>query len=317
MDELQFHFTATEENSPARLDKFLAAQLPEYSRRRLQELINQGHATISGQTITDCSHKVKPLNTLDFTIPPAVPSHMEPKEAPLDIIYEDEHLLVINKPAGLTVHPGAGNQQDTLVNILLHYLGDQLSGIGGVERPGIVHRLDKDTTGLMVVAKTDHAHRHLSDQLKSRTLSRHYLAFCWGVPKPLQGSIDTFLGRHPKHRTKIAVLQHGGKEAITHYQVKKVFGNQSASLVECHLETGRTHQIRVHMQHLKHPIIGDPSYGLSKKTILQEELRFLTRQALHAWQIHFEHPASGEQIELEAPLPEDLVKLQQILRDLG
>jgi 23S rRNA pseudouridine1911/1915/1917 synthase len=249
---------------------------------------------------------------------------------PLDIIFEDEHLLVINKPAGLTVHPSDSSNEPTLVHGLLAHCGASLSGIGGIARPGIVHRIDKDTTGLLVVAKHDQAHQHLSAQLKSRTLSRHYMALCWGVPKPANGTIQTFIGRSPRDRKKMAVLSCGGREAITHYTLEEKFRASEtqeivyfASRIGCKLETGRTHQIRVHLAHIGNPLIGDTLYGangvrkmagLEISDAIRTALTSFQRQALHAQSIRFIHPKTAEVMQFETPLPTDLSTLINLLR---
>ncbi|MCD6035004.1 MAG: rluD [Rickettsiales bacterium] len=300
-----------------RLDKYIALHIPELSRTRIKALIEGGHVCYgNGLALTSGADKIRPGDTLTITVPPMEPTDMRPADIPLDVVYEDDALLVINKPAGLTVHPGAGNHQDTLANALLTHCKGKLSGIGGVERPGIVHRLDKDTTGLLVVAKNDKAHHALSKQLASRTLSRHYKALCWGEIIPHSGRIETQLGRSTKNRKKMAVLREGGKQAITHYHTEAVYGNGAISLVECRLETGRTHQIRVHMTHIGHGLMGDPSYGSGVRKISKHfppEIDALVtqfgRQALHAAHMSFIHPDTNEVMEFDAPLPEDMATL--------
>ncbi|WP_181703121.1 RluA family pseudouridine synthase [Chthonobacter albigriseus] len=315
-----------------RLDKALALLLPEISRSRLKALIDGGALAIDGSVVADASRKAVPGAEAVLTVPPAEPAEPEGEDIPLDVVYEDEHLIVIDKPAGLVVHPAAGNWTGTLVNALIHHCGDSLSGIGGVRRPGIVHRLDKDTTGLMVVAKTDAAHKSLAKQFadhgRTNDLERGYVALVWGSPEPFRGTIDAPLGRSNIDRTKIAVLRHGGREAITHYEVTERFPPNSgreavASLVECRLETGRTHQIRVHMAAAGHPLIGDQDYGrgfLTKANKLPEELgaavRAFPRQALHAFLIAFEHPESGEILRFESDLPDDMSRLADAFRSL-
>jgi len=305
-----------------RLDKALALLLPDFSRTRLRQLVETGCVSLQGSTIKDATYRVKPDEQYCITIPQAEPSHMEATDIPLNIIYEDDDMLVINKQAGLTVHPGAGNHQDTLVNALLAYCCDSLSGIGGVERPGIVHRIDKDTSGLLVVAKHDIAHRHLAEQLAERTLKRTYLAVCWGVPNVRVGWIDANIGRSHRDRKKMAAVKEGGKTATTHYKVVQRF-KDLACLVECELETGRTHQIRVHMTHLGHPLIGDASYGSSHAKFLRKcdgathdfIKEDFNRQALHAFKLRLIHPISGEEMSFEAPLPEELEQLLALLRE--
>lgn len=303
-----------------RLDKALALLLPDLSRARVRQLIEGGCVSLQGKTIEDAKYRVKPDQVFAVKIPKAEPSQMQPADIPLDIVFEDEHMLVINKPAGLTVHPGAGNHQDTLANALLAHCGDSLSGIGGVERPGIVHRIDKDTSGLLVVAKHDVAHRHLSEQLAARTLKRQYVAICWGVPNVREGVIEANIGRSQRDRKKMAVVKEGGKTATTHYKVTRRFG-ELASLVECELETGRTHQIRVHMTHLGHPLIGDVTYGSSHAKFLRQCDGALhdfikegfKRQALHAARLRLIHPKTEESMAFEAPLPAELSQLVELL----
>lgn len=320
------HHTITVSDADAgqRLDRVLAANLPDYSRSRLQALIAQDCVSSSGAIINDSSCKVKPGQIFIITIPETVPSHILPQDIALDIIYEDEHLLVINKPAGLTVHPAPGHADNTLVNALLAHCGDSLSGIGGVARPGIVHRIDKDTSGLLVVAKHDTAHNHLSAQLSSRTLKRTYNAVVWGSLDNQTGTITGNIGRSPNNRQKQAVLKTGGKEATTHYSLLEDYG--FASLIECRLETGRTHQIRVHMTHIKHPLIGDPVYGQTTQSRLnggpmksltthtRAALLTFNRQALHAAQLGLIHPASNEAVQFSCPLPCDMLALIDALK---
>ncbi len=265
------------------------------------------------KSVTDPAVKVKPGQIFCVSVPEAAPSHIEAQDITLDVVYEDAHLLVINKQAGMTVHPAPGSPDSTLVNALLAHCGDTLSGIGGVARPGIVHRLDKETSGLMVVAKHDNAHHALSDQLQDRTLSRIYRAVVWGAPVQAKGTVVGNIGRHPKHRQRMAVLTKGGREATTHYTVLERFGPDAAkplaSLIECKLETGRTHQIRVHMKHINLPLVGDPVYGKKGAPDMG-----LPRQALHAFRLAFIHPANNALMQFEAPLPEDMKALLEKLR---
>jgi 23S rRNA pseudouridine1911/1915/1917 synthase len=316
-----------------RLDKVLAEAIPDVSRSRLKALIEGGAVTVDGSPVLDASRKVPPGARLELVVPPAEPADPDGEDIPLDVVYEDEHLIVIDKPAGLVVHPAVGNWTGTLVNALIHHCGDSLSGIGGVRRPGIVHRLDKDTSGLMVVAKTDKAHQGLAAQFadhgRTGPLERAYYALVWGSPEPYRGTIDAPLGRSQVDRTKIAVLKHSGKEAVTHYEVVERFPaqagrNATASLVECHLETGRTHQIRVHMAAAGHPLIGDQDYGrhfLTKANKLPEALaetvRAFPRQALHAFLIAFEHPITHEILRFESEIPPDMEALVESFRQLG
>ena len=289
-----------------RLDKALAALLPELSRSRVQQLLAQGCVSAAGATITDAARKVKPGESYTLAIPPAEPMQLMASDIALTIVYEDAHLLVINKPAGLTVHPAPGHANDTLVNALLAHCGTTLSGIGGVMRPGIVHRIDKDTSGLLVVAKHDAAHQHLSKQLAERSLKRQYIAIVKGVPKPSTGSIEGNIGRSHTNRKKMAVLKSGGRTARTHYKVEEVF--KDAALLRLTLDTGRTHQIRVHLTHIGHPIIGDSVYGGRGKTV------DFPRQALHATTLVLIHPETGESMEFHAALPEDMRELVERLR---
>jgi len=306
-----------------RLDKTLAGHIADMSRARLQALIAEGQVTADGQPMADASRKVKAGEVFVVVIPPPVAALPQAQDIALDIAYEDDDLIVINKPADMVVHPAAGNLDGTLVNALLAHCDGGLSGIGGVKRPGIVHRLDKETSGLMVAAKHDRAHQGLSAQLSSRTLKRVYQAVVWAVPAPTQGRIETQIGRSKTNRKKMAVLDSGGKEAITEYKVLENFG-LLASLVECRLQTGRTHQIRVHMAHIGHPLVGDPVYGKSSpaKFLRQHKadedvaaaMNNFPRQALHAAQLEFIHPISENRISLRADLPPDMQGLLQCLR---
>lgn len=308
-----------------RLDKFLSSHLTGLSRSRIQALLAQGHiGKADGATITGASYHVKPGETWHVTIPAATPSYLTPVPMDLVIVYEDDHILVIDKPAGLTVHPGAGTSYHTLVNALLSHCGTSLSGIGGVQRPGIVHRLDKDTSGLLVVAKHDQAHQSLTKQLQERTLKRTYIALCWGRPMPPKGTFSGRIGRHPHHRQKMAVLTSPrGKEAFTHYKITTVFGGGIASQVECQLETGRTHQIRVHFAHHTYPLIGDKTYGRAPshkiKNIpqeIQDVIKNFPRQALHAAALEMEHPFSHQKVAFTSPLPLDICVLIDALKQL-
>ncbi len=314
------HIVASDE-AGERIDRVLARAHSEVSRARIQSLIEGGRLIAGGVTITDPNYRVKPAERLTLRIPPPSPARPEGEAIPLNIAYEDDQLLVVDKPAGLVVHPAAGNPKGTLVNALIAHYGDSLSGIGGERRPGIVHRLDKDTSGLMVVAKTDRAHIHLSNQLSARTLSREYAALVWGVPAPLEGRIEGNIGRSRRNRKKMDVLQEGGKPALTHYRVERAFG-QLASLVTCRLATGRTHQIRVHMAHIRHPVLGDPTYGgrhqnrtNAAPSEVQAALAGFKRQALHARRLAFHHPATNEMVELESPLPADMAALENALEE--
>jgi 23S rRNA pseudouridine1911/1915/1917 synthase len=274
----------------------------------------------------DASYRVKKGDEFTVDVPAPVEARPQAQAIPLDIVYEDKELIVVMKPAGLVVHPAAGNHDMTLVNALLAHCGATLSGIGGEKRPGIVHRLDKDTSGLMVVAKTDRAHRALSEQFAAHgrdgRLTRAYTALVWGEPLPKVGRIEANIDRSKQNRSKMTTVKTAGREAITHYKVKESFGEPPVvSLVECRLETGRTHQIRVHMTAAGHPVLGDPTYGGSQKTrkvklsaATQTALERLNRQALHAHHLGFEHPVSGEQLSFDAPLPADMQALLDALR---
>ncbi|HEX2147203.1 MAG TPA: RluA family pseudouridine synthase, partial [Pseudorhizobium sp.] len=313
------------EDAQGRLDAWLAAALEgEFSRSRIKGLIEQGAVLHKGTVCTEPKRKVAPGDQIDIILPE--PEDPEPKgeEIPLDVLYEDSDVIVISKPAGLVVHPGAGNWTGTLVNALIHHCGDSLSGIGGVRRPGIVHRLDKDTSGVLVAAKNDMAHRHLAAQFadhgRTGPLERAYRAVVWSRPKQLRGTIDAPLGR-AGDRTKRAVKHEDStdaREAVTHYEVLERFlekpdATALASLIECQLETGRTHQIRVHMAHVGCPLVGDPDYSAgfrTKMNLLPEPARSIAkrfnRQALHAYLLAFEHPRTGEIMEFQAPIPADM-----------
>jgi 23S rRNA pseudouridine1911/1915/1917 synthase len=312
--------------SGKRLDSYLAAALTEMgcpvSRTRLKGLLADGNVESDGRILLDGADRVKRGQKFRILIPDATPPAPTGEIIPLDIVYEDDHLIVVDKPAGLTVHPGAGHQTGTLVNALIAYCGNSLSGIGGVQRPGIVHRLDKDTSGLLVVAKNDLTHRRLSelfsDHGRSGSLLRQYLAIAWGVPDRPAGTIITQLGRHPHQREKMAVVA-SGRTAITHWQCLETYSGR-VSLMRCRLETGRTHQIRVHLAHIGHPLLGDVLYGSGFKTkssLLgdrsRQEYPRLSRQALHATLLGFQHPISGASLRFESPLPPDLRRLAEAL----
>lgn len=313
-----------------RLDRFLAERLPELSRTRVQSLIKAGRVSLGRATIVDAKYRVKPNDRFRIDVPPAVPAEPGGEAIPLNVVYEDAELIVIDKPAGLVVHPGAGHAKGTLVNALIAHCGESLSGIGGVARPGIVHRLDKDTSGLMVVAKTDRAHRALAEQFadhgRTGEMERGYLALVWGAPSRPQGTIDAPIGRHPTSRTKMAVLPGKGREAVTHWRVLETFGRKDtplASLIECTLETGRTHQVRVHLAHIGHPLIGDPLYGKGFKSKLrklpeklQGKIAALPRQALHAAHLAFLHPVRGTLLKFNSTLPGDLSEIVEAFKEL-
>ncbi|MGX7745747.1 RluA family pseudouridine synthase [Rhodopseudomonas parapalustris] len=317
---------AGDEGSP-RLDRVLAARCPELSRSRLKALILDGRVTIAGNPVRDPAYHASPGETITIDVPPPVPAEPAGEAIALDIVHEDDDIIVLDKPRGLVVHPAAGHETGTLVNALIAHCGASLSGIGGVRRPGIVHRLDKDTTGLMVAAKNDKAHQSLSAQFadhgRTGELRRGYLAFVWGVPGRKYGTIDAPIDRHPHAREKMAVRQ-GGREAITHWEVLENFagkdGKPVAALIACQLETGRTHQIRVHLAHLGHPLMGDDVYGPHFKTKANQlapaargALAELGRQALHAYLLTLEHPSTGAVMTWESALPADLASLQAAL----
>lgn len=295
-----------------RLDKALAELVPDLSRERLKALIVEGQVTAAGKSLNP-SMKVALGQSFAIALPPPVEAEAVAQDIPLTIAYEDADLIVVDKPAGLVVHPAAGNLDGTLVNALLHHCRGQLSGIGGVARPGIVHRIDKDTSGLLVVAKSDRAHEGLAQQFKAHSIDRIYAAIVYGVPHPATGTVDTWIGRSDADRKKMAVRREArGKHAVTHYRtVERLRG---AALVECRLETGRTHQVRVHMAHLGNPLIGDPLYSRDRKgfkTIL-ETLSF-KRQALHAKRLGFIHPVTGQKLSFDSALPADM---QELLSEL-
>ena len=314
------------EQSGQRLDRVLAAG-SALSRTRLKALILNGAVTIGGRTIRDPGYRVNAGESVAVAVPEPEPAEPGAESIPLKIVFEDDEIIVIDKPAGLVVHPAAGHATGTLVNALIAHCGDSLSGIGGVKRPGIVHRLDKDTTGLMVVAKTDLAHQALAAQFadhgRTGPLRRGYLAFAWGAPARPNGTINEPVDRHPKSRDRMAVRAQG-RVAITHWHVLERFkgkdGKAAASLIECRLETGRTHQIRVHLAHAGHPLLGDATYGTGFKTkssrlppAARDALEGLGRQALHAYLLVVEHPKSGQRLEFRSELPVDLVRLHHSL----
>ncbi len=309
---------------PERLDKLLGQACADISRARFQTLIAQGNVNVDGKTVTDASHKIKPGSELAVILPEPVDPEPGAENIPLNIVHEDDHLIVLDKPAGLVVHPGPGNWTGTLVNALIAHCGDSLSGIGGVRRPGIVHRLDKETSGLLVVAKSDMAHQSLSEQFAAHgrdgRLSRQYSAIVWGEPMPRRGVIDTLIARSTANRLKMSVSKSGGRQAITHYETERTLtcGSEKpiASLVKCVLETGRTHQIRVHLAHIGHPLLGDPVYGASHAASANKlnpqarsNLAALNRQALHARTLGFEHPATHQPMSFTSQLPDDMQAL--------
>jgi 23S rRNA pseudouridine1911/1915/1917 synthase len=293
-----------------RLDRALAAAVPTLSRERLKALISSGQVVgPSGQPVRDPASKAIPGGAYAVSVPKPAPAHNEPQAIALDIVYEDDHLLVVDKPAGMVVHPAAGNFDGTMVNALLHHCAGRLSGIGGVARPGIVHRIDKDTSGLLVVAKTDVAHEGLAVQFAKHSIDRRYQAIVAGIPNPTSGSVDAPLARSSANRQKMAIVEGSrGKRAVTHYRMVRPL--REAALVECRLETGRTHQVRVHMASLGHPLIGDPVYGRTRSAHreLLKRLKF-ERQALHAAELGFIHPVSGENLSFKSAIPSDMQEL--------
>src|SRR6201991_3062516 len=311
-----------------RLDRVLAARRPELSRSRLKALILAGNVSIGATPVRDPAYHVAKGDTITIDVPEAVAAEPAGEAIALELVYEDDDIIVINKPKGLVVHPAAGHETGTLVNALIAHCGASLSGIGGVRRPGIVHRLDKDTTGLMVVAKNDQAHQSLTAQFadhgRTGPMQRGYMAFVWGVPNRQRGTVDAPIDRPPHAREKMAVRQ-GGREAVTHWELQAAYqgrdGKPVASLLDCRLETGRTHQIRVHLAHAGHPLLGDSVYGPHFKTKAghlgaegKDALTALGRQALHAYLLALEHPRTGELLHWEADLPKDLLLLREALR---
>ncbi|HET7885765.1 MAG TPA: RluA family pseudouridine synthase [Bradyrhizobium sp.] len=324
----RLHVTVAGSEGSTRLDRVLAAHIAELSRSRLKALILDGKVAVRNALVRDPAYHVAAGDTITIDVPEPVAAEPLGEDIALDIVYEDDDLIVIDKPAGLVVHPGAGHETGTLVNALIAHCGDSLSGIGGVKRPGIVHRLDKDTSGLLVVAKNDAAHASLSAQFadhgKTGEMRRGYLAFVWGVPNRVRGTVDAPIDRHPHAREKMAVRE-GGRHAVTHWEVVKSFagpdGKPVASLLACELETGRTHQIRVHLAHIGHPLMGDMVYGPHFKTKAthlgpqsQAALEALGRQALHAYLLALEHPKTGAILEWSSDLPAELRFLEQTLQ---
>ena len=294
-DSKLIEFVVTDDDAKLRLDQFLAKRLPEYSRSRIQQLIRGGFVRLNDQT-TRPRQIVRRGDKISLREPPVEKIDIRPEPIPLDVLFEDEDIIVINKPAGLTVHPGAGQREHTLVNALLSHCGVSLSGIGGKERPGIVHRLDKETSGCLVVAKNDIAHRELSKQFAARTVEKIYLALVTGKLRKPAGVIEEKIGRHPVHRQRMRVTSLRGRTAKTEYRV--ICSSEQASLIECRLHSGRTHQIRVHLHHLGHAVLGDKVYAA-------RFAKNFPRQMLHAWKLGFHHPRTGELKNFEAPSPAD------------
>ncbi|BAY99094.1 ribosomal large subunit pseudouridine synthase D [Tolypothrix tenuis PCC 7101] len=301
-------FNLQVQDSSERLDRYLSQELPDLSRSRIQQLIEQGNVQLNGKVCTSKKINVKTGDRIFLEIPEARPLKLQAEDIALDILYEDDQLLILNKPAGLVVHPAPGHPDGTLVNALLAHCPN-LPGIGGVQRPGIVHRLDKDTTGAIAIAKTDIAYKHLQAQLQAKTARREYLGIVYGAPKAENGVIDFPIGRHRQDRKKMAVvpIEEGGRNAITHWQVRERLGNYT--LIHFQLETGRTHQIRVHSAKIGHPIVGDPVYGSGRSIGVN-----LPGQALHAWRLKLQHPLSGDLIEVTAPPPQSFLTLLEVLR---
>ncbi|TLP66980.1 RluA family pseudouridine synthase [Parasedimentitalea maritima] len=340
MSSRQIEFVIAD-NPPNRLDKALSRDVPAeatLSRTRLARLIVAGSVTVDGVVVDDPKAKVAEDAVIVVSVEEAEDSHIGPEEIPLDVVYEDDDLIVINKPVGMVVHPAPGTPSGTLVNALLHHCGENLSGVGGVKRPGIVHRIDKETSGLLVVAKSDVAHQGLAKQFEKHTVERYYRAICYGVPdandprlRGIKGTsfepgnilkLTTQLARHKHDRQRQAVMFQGGRHAVTRARIVEPFGNPGVvALIECWLETGRTHQIRVHMAHAGHGLVGDPTYGgkrkLAAKSLVpaaHDALRAFPRQALHAAVLGFVHPVTGEEMRFEAPMPEDMEALMAKLR---
>lgn len=310
---------ATPGDSGQRLDKFLSERIGTISRSRVKGLILEGFLRRDGIAVTDPSEPVKADTTYLLSRPPPAPAAPVGQEIGFPILYEDRFLLVLDKPAGLVVHPAPGNPDGTLVNALIAHCGDSLTGIGGERRPGIVHRLDKDTSGIMVVAKTETVHHALSARFAARDIDRQYKALCWGLPEQKSGTVEGDIGRDPRDRKRMGVVARNGKPALTRYQVLRGFG-LGAALLECRLLTGRTHQIRVHLAHIGHPLIGDPVYLKRKPAAarhLPEPGRLLAldfpRQALHAERLGFRHPVTGETLSFQTPPPEDFQQLTHAL----
>jgi 23S rRNA pseudouridine1911/1915/1917 synthase len=316
-----YQVTVAPAEAGARLDRLLATRLPELSRSRLKNLIEARRLSAGGETIVEPSYRVKPGQRLTLVVPADAPARPQAQAIPLDVLYEDAALIVIDKPAGLVVHPAPGNPDRTLVNALLAHCGATLTGIGGERRPGIVHRLDKGTSGVMVAAKTQAAHAALVASFAAREIERAYLAVVWGLPSPRAGEISGNIGRSPRNRKKMAVLARGGRPARTRYRVIESLAGGQVSLVECRLLSGRTHQIRVHMAAEGHPLLGDPLYGRTGPgrakhlpETAQAALEALGRQALHARILGFRHPASGEMLRFKSELPTDINRLIDSLK---
>lgn len=300
----EFRFQITEELEEERIDKCISMLIDSLSRSFIQKLIKDGQVRVNGSVVKG-SYRVKTDDDVLFCLPESVEPDIEPENIPLDILYEDKDIIVVNKPKGMVVHPAAGHYSGTMVNALMYHCGSELSGINGVMRPGIVHRIDMDTTGSVIVCKNDKAHNCIAEQLKEHSITRRYHAICHGVLKEEEGTINKPIGRHPTDRKKMAVNEKNGKQAVTHYKVLKRFSDYT--YIECRLETGRTHQIRVHMASIGHPLLGDEVYCTRKSPF------HLTGQTLHAKTLGFIHPSTGEYVEIDAPLPEYFQHLLEIL----
>jgi 23S rRNA pseudouridine1911/1915/1917 synthase len=312
-----------EDMAGARLDKWLAGKMPDISRSRLKTLIENGAVNIGGKIECDPAYRVKARENVKISLPAVVDATPEAQEIDLDVVFEDAHLIVINKPVGMVVHPAPGNYDNTLVNALLAHCGDSLSGIGGVKRPGIVHRIDKDTSGLLVVAKTDAAHAGLSTQFAAHSIERTYDAVVWGAPYPQSDQIEGAIGRSRHNRKKMAIVKSGGKEAETGYRTIANFG-ELATHIRCKLKTGRTHQIRVHMSSIGHPLIGDSTYGSNRRRSMKGVpldlaalLKTFPRQALHAATLGFTHPVTAKTMRFQSDMPDDLQSLLSALAEYG
>ena len=303
-----FEYVVSDEYERLRIDKLLSELSPSFSRTYIKKLIDDKKVFCNGKNVK-ASFCISENDYIKMEIPPAEIPEILPQDIPLDIIYEDNDVLVVNKPKDMVVHPAAGHYKDTLVNAVMYHCHDNLSGINGVMRPGIVHRIDKDTTGSVIICKNDNAHQKIAKQLKEHSINRVYHAICYGVIKEDEGTIETLIGRSTNDRKKMAVVTSGGKEAVTHFRVLKRFEEDNMTYIECRLETGRTHQIRVHMAHIGHPLLGDEVYAGNRKSRFK-----LTGQCLHAKTLGFIHPTTKEYIETDAPLPEYFSHLLNVLK---
>lgn len=303
-----FEYVVSDEYEGLRIDKLLSELSPSFSRTYIKKLIDDKKVFCNGKNVK-ASFCISENDYIKMEIPPAEIPEILPQDIPLDIIYEDNDVLVVNKPKDMVVHPAAGHYKDTLVNAVMYHCHDNLSGINGVMRPGIVHRIDKDTTGSVIICKNDNAHQKIAEQLKEHSINRVYHAICYGVIKEDEGTIETLIGRSTNDRKKMAVVTSGGKEAVTHFRVLKRFEEDNMTYIECRLETGRTHQIRVHMAHIGHPLLGDEVYAGNRKSRFK-----LKGQCLHAKTLGFIHPTTKEYIETDAPLPEYFSHLLNVLK---